>query len=473
MSSLFSSINIGRRALQVQQKSIEVTGHNIANSNVKGYSRQRVVQTTEAPAYGGASSGSLLGDARVGQGVKVQSIDRITDEFVVAQIWKEMRELGRWNTTYYNAAQVERIFNEPGKTGIRSRLDELWSAFQELNSSPSSRSTRVEVKERAEALVDIVTHTHRQLVALQRDVNGHIRETIDEINSLSDQIAQLNREIEKVQVTGVQPNDLLDRRDQLMSRLAEISGATASELPGQPFKVTLGGITLVAGGNSEAISIREETGIVRKAYPHWDRISMDVDVVSGELKGLLDVRDELIQGSMSRLDEFAITFSKAINEVHRAGYTLDEPPLQGVDFFREDITSADEMSLSRDILESVTKIAASLSGDPGNGDNAADIAERILSPIFEDGTFTPRDFLTSLVTDLGIRVQASERGVEKQEILLAHLGTQRDSVAGVSLDEEVANLVQFQHAYGAAARFISAVDEILELIINRMGVVGR
>lgn len=473
MSSLFSIINMGRRALQVQQKSIEVTGHNISNANVEGYSRQSVIQSTVGPSMGPAIAGNLLGDERVGEGVQVEEIRRMGDEFVMAQIWKETRELGRWVARRDASEQLELIFNEPGSVGIRARLDEFWSALQDLNASPASRSARVEVRERAQALVDIVTHIYRQLIALQRDLDGQIRTKVDEINSLALEVAQLNREIDRVVAAGMEPNDLRDRRDLLVTRLARVSGASATQLPGQPFKVTLGGITLVSGVHAEGISLREEAGLVRKAYPVWGRINMDVKVESGELKGLMEMRDEVIEETISRLNEFAVTFTRAMNEVHRNGYSLEEPPTGGIDFFKEGITTAGDMALSDRVKNDTSAIAASLTGDPGNGDNAAEMAERILSGLFDGGTYTPRDFLTSIVTDLGVEVQGSSGNVERQEVLINHLKTRREAVAGISLDEEMANLVQFQHAYSAAARFISTIDEILDLIVNRMGVVGR
>lgn len=476
MAGTFFGIEIARRALGAQQRALDVAGHNIANANTKGYSRQvaHLVSTTAyPPARLGIHRPEVAG--QLGTGVTVASISRMHDAFIQNQIDGETTVAGQWEMRQDALTQIEQAFLEPSDAGVRSSLDKFWNALQELGGSSESAGVRAAVTQHALELAGAIRGTAARLDPLAKNIDQTIRERVLRINAIAGEIAGLNREIAAVVAAGQTPNDFLDRRDQLINELSKITDVAVIDRAQGQVAVSAGGILLVEGEYTrtiEAVSDPATNGFVRL---QWEGLGAPVAIGSGELAGLFEARDQIIPEYAQKLDELAFTLITEINNVHQNGYTLGAPPPpagpDGGLFFTG--TDASTIDVHPAIQADPNKIAASANGESGNGDIALQMAAVKSKKVMVNGTVSPSDFWAATVAALGVQAQEADGIVEQQKLLLEHLSALRESVAGVSLDEEMIGLVQYQHAYGAAARVMTTMDEALDVLINRMGIVGR
>ncbi|MGL5354087.1 MAG: flagellar hook-associated protein FlgK, partial [Clostridium sp.] len=214
MSGLFSTFNIAKRGMGVQQRTIDVTSHNISNAKTPGYSRQRAKIETTRPQSMQGSAG------QVGTGAQVAAIERVRDSFIDYQIRGETSTIGKYDVRSNFLYEVETIFNEPSETGISSLMGKFFDSFQELSKQPNSSNARTVVAQQSAALADALNHTYTQLEKLQTNAQDLIRAGVTEVNSLLNQVDSLNQEIINVRVSGNTPNDLLDKRDALLDELS-------------------------------------------------------------------------------------------------------------------------------------------------------------------------------------------------------------------------------------------------------------
>ena len=467
MRSTFFGLEIGRRAIMAQRTALDVTSHNIANANTPGFSRQQAVMSATTP-YPVPAMQRGAGAGQLGTGVTVAEIKRIRDAFTDQQIRKETQELGRWATRRDLLSQVELIFNEPSDWGIREAMDLFWQSLQGLSQHPEDMSYRAVVRQRAMVLADAFQDARRQLLVLRADVNLGAGVKVEEINAIAQQIASLNSQIGKIIAVGDVPNDLFDKRDRLLEQLAERVNICVTERHQGMISVNVGGALLVEGTTAFAMTARPKADNPELIEIVWERNQQPVLIESGILRGMLDFRDGDIPAYVAKLDHLAAVLIDSINEVHKQG--VDLLGHQGQNFF----LGSDAATITVDpLLEDLNRIAASRTGEKGDGSNARAMAELKHELLFNDGTANPGEFFGALIAALGVDTQQSQVRARNQEILVAHLQDRQEMVAGVSLDEEMTNLIRFQHAYNAAARVITAMDEAVDTIINRMGLVGR
>lgn len=467
MRSTFGGLEIARRSLASQQLALNVTGHNIANANTPGYTRQVAVLKATAP-YTVPGHYHPGGVGQVGTGVEVGVIRRLGDRFIQAEMNKEARNTGYWTSRQHILRQIEVALMEPSDTGIQNALQQYWAALQELHKSPASHAVRSVVAERAGVLAETIRFAYSQLLPIQRELDASMQSMVQRINVLAEQIATLNWEISQAIVVGYQPNDLLDQRDLLVQELSRLTGATAAQRNQGMIAVVVGGITLVDGTHTRAIAAEPEPGHVHRTRFVWSDLGTEVTFDGGEMKGHLEGRDVLIPEYIEQLNKLASTIITETNKVHRQGIGLNQST--GLDFFTG--TDASDIGVNELILADPSYIAASKTGEPGDGDNALAMARLSQMPLV-DGTATLDNYFASIVSRLGVISQKALHMVEHQADVENHLAALRESVAGVSLDEEMTNMIMFQHAYAAAARVVTAMDEALETLILRTGLVGR
>lgn len=219
MSGLFSTFNIAKRGMNVQQKSIDVTSHNIANSNTVGYSRQRAKIETSRP-FGGTSMGSSVQAGQLGTGAQIQAIERVRDSFLDYQVRGENAILGKYDMRNNYLYEVESVFNEPSDTGLSTLMGKFFDAFQELSKQPNSSNSRTVVAQQSAALADGLNATYTKLENLQSNTQDMLKSTVTEVNSILEQLDRVNQEIISVTVSGNAPNDLMDKRDLLLDDLS-------------------------------------------------------------------------------------------------------------------------------------------------------------------------------------------------------------------------------------------------------------
>ncbi|NLW60726.1 MAG: flagellar hook-associated protein FlgK [Firmicutes bacterium] len=474
MRSTFGGIETMLRGLRAQQLALDTTGHNISNANTPGYSRQTVDMTATDP-YAVPTMNRYQIAGQIGTGVTVTQIRRLRDLFVDRRTQYENAALGYWDARQRNFSHLEVTLAEPAEldtgSSIGYHLNEFWSALQQLGNANRADNIAVRsvVREKANNLCDSIRSTYRQLTTLQKDLSAEIAVKIGRINSLADQIAGLNAEIAKITAVGDNPNDLLDKREVLVGELSTLVSISIQSDERSQYNISIAGMLLVAGDMSCHMDVLDDGRIV------WAHNGLDVQFTNGEIRGLLEMRDVEVQYYVDSLNDFATTLITAFNNQHSLGTDLDGNT--GNNFFAG--TGAADITLDNAILadDGLRRIAAALITGPwdnqvGNGDNALELA-RVLKevPLINGNTLS--DFYDSLIAKLGVDAEKAKVTHDNQKTLVGHLKNMQESVAGVSLDEEMANLIKFQNAYNAAARMMTAIDEVLDRLINGTGIVGR
>lgn len=534
MRSTFTGLEISKRALFTQQAALNTTGHNVANANTKGYSRQVVNMVTSIPIeYPGLQRSNVPG--QMGMGVEFDSIKRIREKFLDNQYHNENKNLGDWSIRKDTLEKLEAIMNEPSDTGIRQTIEGFWNAWQELSKSPENTTARVLVKERALAMTDAFNQTSRQLSDLSKDLTENIEVKVTQANQYLTQISHLNEEIYRIEGLGDSANDLRDQRDLLMDDLSNIINVSYTE-EANGYNVKMGNTSLVEG---KSVNTTLSRSSLESAF--------GTDLNSGEVYGLIQSRDynvsnyqfqvdnmikTLVEGDMKvQLPEGMVVHDgttltivnqdgttlqqvfrgtiaqrtigpntnaivKGLNGLHQLGYSASSPLKANVPFFTMKSGASDwtasSITVNPDITSNVSNISSStrtfIDTDgvekvvKGNNDMALLLAglrnnkvnfdpSASGKPVLMDGTFD--EFYRSIVGALGVQSQEANRQATNQQILVDQIDSRRQSVSGVSLDEEMANMIKFQHAYSAAARVMTTFDETLDKVINSMGVVGR
>lgn len=526
MKSTFQGLETARRALYTQQTALHVTGHNIANANTPGYSRQRVnfSQTTPFPGVG-LNRPDIPG--QIGTGVQAGSIQRTRESFLDMQYRGETSKFGYWDTRSIAIEKMEDIMNEPTEDGIANTLDRFWTALQDLSVHPEDSGARSVVRQRGMALADTFNYTADSLIAIRRDVKIQTDATTKEINAITRQISNVNKQIAAIEPHGYLPNDLYDQRDLLVDQLSKLvnikvepvrSGGQALEIAEGRYTVKLIdengrdlGVTLVDGtrltNNDVKVEYDQDSGLVSQilvgpagfddntlsgvtSFNFEDFKAIGKLVADIETHGYLakDGSEQGVYPKMLRdLDTMVVTFVEEFNRVHHEGWTFNDvknPPKGApIDFFTfEGFTpttanpkgASASLKVSDEIINELDNIAASIMGFAGDGSNAlalANVKDAMLN--FGGTTTTVQSFYQGLIGEMAVSGNEAERMMKNTDTLRQSVDQRRESISGVSLDEEMTNLIQFQHAYNAAARTITLVDEMLDTIINRMGTVGR
>lgn len=472
MWGTFGSVEIALRALQAQRLALDVIAHNIANANTPGYSRQ-VARLQPTPPYPWPGLTRGAGAGQLGTGVRVAEIDRLRDAFTDLQLRQQLALTGYHTVLADGYAQVEAVFNEPSDSSLNQQLGRFFNAWQELALNPQDTAIRVSLVESARNLAGLFNRMAGQLQQLQHDLDFRVINQVAEINRLADRIAQLNAQIGQIQGTGQNPNDLLDQRDALLDDLARIVRVAYVEAPNGQVTVYIGGRMLVH--NEQAFSLTTAAGPGGFAEPVWaeDGAPVGLDDGSGELAAALRMRDTVIPGKLANLNSLAAALAGAVNAAHQAGYGLDGST--GLDFFVFTAgAEAASLAVAPAVAADPLKIAAALSpGAPGDGRNALGISRIQYQPLMLSGTTTLGEFYQQVVGQLGLEARQAEDQKANQEVVRGYLESRRDSFSGVSLDEEAGRMVLYQRAFEAAARSLSVLDEVLDHLINRTGLVGR
>ena len=465
MSNVFGILNTGRTALLTQQKAIDITGHNIANVNTDGYSRQRVNMETNEP-YSSQPG-------QTGTGVRAAEIQRIYDRFLGAQINNENQNLGNWETQKGVLERVEIIFDESSGYGLNQAMSEFWNAWQDLANNPSDYAGRAALLAKSETMTTTFNNIYSNLEQIQTDIDTSIMGTVKEINSIAERIAGLNQKIALTEVGGQNANDYRDSRDLLLKELSlKINIDSFENSDGKVTVLVAGGRPLVENISSWNLSTQPDVDSDFQDIAWTDSDGNLVDITDsisgGKLKGWLEARDVTIPDYLSKLNDLAEGIITEVNDFHKDGLGLNDDVVAERNFFTG--TKALDIAVNQDIVDDVNNIAAagSLDGLPGGNSNAIKIAnlQNELTMNGNPATATFDDYYNSLVSDVGSGVQKATVNFDHQSLMTTHLDNYRESVSGVSLDEEMVNLIKFQHGYNAAARLISVADELLDRVIS-------
>lgn len=624
MGSTFSGIELGKRSIMANTDAITTAGHNISNANTEGYSRQRVQIREFDPLY----KPDLTRAERpgmIGQGVDVQSVNRIRDELLDKRIVGQQNVESYWQTRSDYYTMLEQIYNEPYDVSIRSNMDKYWEAWQELSVNPESQAARQAVVTRAETLTDSINQRWESLSGLADLINGDIEATVKEVNSITRQIADVNAEIIKSKAMGDNPNDLLDRRDLLVDKLSELINVSTDTRDSDEFMVHVDGRVIVQGNVARNIDLEprfDDTGYSKLV---WADTGNDAKFSGGKLGALVELRDVDVRNEIQSLNTMTMNFSDLVNDVHRNAVGANK--VTGLDFFVQHpfvenangnydrngdgqldtsyvfrFTGKNQLDLHQQVgIEGVMTFNASsgnveipyyhtdtvetviarindsnsevkayldrnnnlvlkattsqsvdnpdfvirhvedsgyfLAGYSGilNGsgqENAYDFAQAdavesltagsqfSVSPVYNPSAYiqvndvikndvmnvaagyidsngnaftgdaraaveiasirnskimvgsqkTFDDYFADSVTNVGLKGEQAEMNLLSQNAIMEDLHNLRDSISGVNIDEELAEVMKFQHGYNAAAKFITVWDSLVDTIINRLGV---
>jgi flagellar hook-associated protein FlgK len=468
--STFSSLNAATTALWAQRRALDVTGQNIANVNTEGYSRQRAdlqaIGGSPIPAFYSTSPG-------IGAGVNAEGVLRIRDAFLEGRGHTEHANSARLVAEADAYTQVESSFREPGDTGIQSLMGEMWAAWGDVDNGPHELASRGQVLESLKTLIGGVQFSYASMGTQWDQTLDNLGVLVADVNEAAESVAKLNTAIQRATQSGLPANDLTDKRDLLVMKLAEQVGASIRPGEDGMVDVVVGGMALVSKGTASALALDGAKGPddVSTDPPRLTTAAGGFTVTAGgTAAGQLSSLNAILPGAMGDLNDFAVTLAAAINTLHTTGaYDLDGNPGVAILGSSGGPLTAATLSVT---LTSPRQIAASKVPPSGgaaalDSSNADAIAQLRLSLTGPDAKYR------AMIVELGVQASVTGRNVGIQEVITTQVDSARESVAGVNLDEEMTNMLSFQHAYSAAGRLVTAIDETLDQLINRTGLVGR
>ncbi len=448
--------DIARSALYAAQQGMSITSQNIANANTPGYSRRRLVLTANAPYMG--PTGYISTGVSTGEAISIR------DQFLNNRILSETQDLNRWETSGYAAQRLQSVFGESSDYGLNTLMSEFWNGWQEVSNSPLGYAERSVLLENGSAMADQFRRMYEETAAIRRDLDSRVRLSVSEVNRLASETADLNSKIGQLEAGGQTANDFRDMRDIVLKELSELIDITVIEDEEGMASVSLAnGLPLVSKGISWSI----ETGANSEGYADlfWDDTAAPSNNItnsirSGELKGLIEARDTTIPDFTQMLNDLAGEIINQVNALHQAGDDLNGDP--GGVFFE----GSDASDIALGVFNWEEIAAAETGAGSGNNKNALEIAGLAEEMVMAGNKSTFASYLSGIVSDAGNHALQTERNYNYRKDILNQLENYRESVSGVSIDEEMINLVQYQHAYSAASKLISVSDQMLQTLMD-------
>lgn len=623
MASSFAGIEIGKRSLMAHSTQIQTAGHNISNADTEGYSRQRVNVKSFDPIYRPDLERAMV-PGQIGQGTDVSSITRLKDDLLESRIVAQGNEESYWETRNKYYEMIESVYNEPNDISVRSNMDKFWQAWQELSMYPESDAARQVVVSRSESLTNSIQQQYKSLSTIGHQIDGDIEATVKQVNDYSRQIAALNNEIVRSKGMGDNPNDLMDRRDNLVEKLSHLINVTVDTKDPDEFMVHTDGQVLIQG--SLARQIESVAQIDNNGYGKlvWADTKLDAEFRGGQLGALLELRDKDVRTQIQSLNTMTLNFADLVNDVHRNA--IGKNNVTGLDFFTQhdfientqgnfdrdgdgiedtsyifrisgtnelkaneqiglegtmtfnangenvqvryfasdtvsdvinrindsngevkayldrnnqlvlkatssanienpdfviryiedsgmfltgysgilqnsgeegaynfaqanavDSLSTEQFSvaplanpsayieINPQIKNDIQSVAASFANSQGfasssDGRAAVEMAAIRNTKIMIGSERTFDDYFAETVTNVGLKGEQAENQFASHTKIMGDLRDLRDSISGVNIDEELADIIKFQHGYNVAAKFVSVQDELLDTLINRLGV---
>lgn len=470
--STFSGLNTSYTALVAARTAIEVAGQNIANVKTPGYTRQRAeLVSNPALGYVGLFAPPKPG---VGQGVNVGGIARLADGVVDRLVRTTSATAGFHGVRAAALASLEQGFSEPGPNGISAQLQEFWAAWQDLGNHAGSSAASAVVLEEAGALASRIAAGHRAATDQWKSLRGEAAVMTDRVNAAAADVAELNRTIRSTLLAGGNVNELLDQRDRLALELADLAGGVVDERADGTVDVLVGGNPVVTGTTAHRVVLTGPTTPGGVVALEWERrpgaaVALDDGALGGALSMLAPADAGGTGGALAEAaaayDRLATRLAEQVNAVHRTGATTGGAT--GLDFFALDPGVPPALGL-RVVPTDASGIAA---GAVGGGALDGSIADAISGiGLREDA---PDALWSAFVAGVGVTSKAEAGRAMVAGLAAGNAFARQQSGASVDLDEENLGLVLAQTAYQGAARVFTAIDEMLDTLVNRTGIVGR
>lgn len=480
-------LNIGKTGLHASKKALEVTGHNISNANTEGYSRQKVVQQTNIPI----TKDGLI----AGTGVRVKSINRVHDQFVEKRLRDSTADHAYFTNRADSLSQVEEIFNEVDNDGLNKVLNKFFNSFRDLANQPENETVRSVVRDNAMLVMKDFKRISDTLDSLSKNIDYRIQRDVEDINQNLDNVATLNRKIRELEAIHEETGDLRDQRDLAIKNLSEKLKIHTYEDERGNYVVSSPGLgTLVAAAQTQPLkahpfgkdnSSNGVDGAMEVFYENRSGQKVTGKIESGSLAGVIKVRNNDIRELRENIDIIAYNFVNTVNAIHRNGFV--NRPVQfdpegnpiaydskgattGLNFFKEPISakdSASQIDLSEAVKSDLSNIATALSpNSPGDNRVAIAISKLQHEKVMGEGSATMEEFFLKTVGKVGLEAGKSNLDAEQAEGLIVQANTLRERISGVSIDEETANMVRYQHAYEASAKVMQTANEMFDTVLS-------
>jgi flagellar hook-associated protein 1 FlgK len=464
----FTSLNTALTGLQASRLATEVIAHNIANVNTTGYTRRRLLLAAEAV---GTVPAAYSRSDTPGHGVRVVEVTRMREAYLDA-VFRDATAAGAASTALASALQrAESVFPEPSDDGLAHEMAAFWDTWASVANDPGSLPARTSVLEQARSLTDGLHDTANRLYGQREALARSAVSLVDRVNDLATKVADLNTAIQALGDDDLGSADLLDERDRVLDELSELIDIQVRTTDGLT-SVSVGASALVAGSHAErlaAVDVADPalSGLgLQRVEVQWELSGRPATISGGEVAGVLSAVNDAVPDVLRDLDAVAASLVSTVNSLHTAGQALDGST--GWSFFDPAATTARTVVLSADVDGVPEHLAAATLGA---GALDAGIARALSSAGGLAGG--PDEGYVRLVADLGTATASAMRRSSTGDVVLARAHSDRQSLGGVDIDEEMVALVSAQHAYSASARVMTAVDEMLDVLINRTGVVGR
>ena len=456
MSSLCGSLSIATRAMLAEEGAMQSSTSNLANLNTPGYSRQ----VAEFQASDPLVSGSIT----YGNGVDLLGFQSLRDRILDLRIDEEQQSQGRFASYTGAMNQVQVLFSD-ASGGIGAALTNFFNSLSSLTTQADSASFRQGVLSSANALATSFHNATTTLASQQRNLDLQVEQGVEQINQLTTQIASLNGRISSIQKLGEDAGTLVDQREQAISSLSNLVNVSQTQTEEGLTLTTANGVALVVDGQSFALSTSpDSTTALQRVLAGPNDITSQV--TGGTLSGILEVRDSEIPSLQANLDALAAGFSTATNAVHETGIDLNGDP-GGMLFSDPPSGLKGAAALMAVNVTDPSKLAMSSTGAPGGSDIANALLALRSQPVV--GSQTPLGAYSQIVFQVGSDISNAQSAATTSSSILQQLQNQQSSVSGVSIDEETANLLQFQRGFEASAHVISVIDSMMQTVLG-MGV---
>ncbi|HEX4074116.1 MAG TPA: flagellar hook-associated protein FlgK [Candidatus Acidoferrales bacterium] len=455
MGSLGGALSIVLGSLSADEGAINVTTNNLANANTPGYDRQ-VVQFSENDPI-------VEGNLVIGTGVTLQQAQTVRSNVLQVQLNQETQTSGQLNSFVGGMTQVESLFNETSGTGLQTPLSAFFSSMQQLSTNPSSSSLRVGVISAAQNLATAFNQSSSALTTQQSDLNLSVQQSVTQVNTLSGQVAQLNNQITSMTESGEDPSALIEQRDTALQSLSNVIGINVIAGNNNSITVTTGnGAPLLVGSQSFALQTQTNTTTgMQDVYSQGQDITSQI--TGGQLGGQIQVRDQQIPSVLNQIDTLASSIENAVNTQSQAGYDLNGNA--GVNLFTTPPAGVTGSAAAMGVaITDPSLVAASSDGTSGSNGNANALAAIANQGIV--GGQTASDYYSGTVFQIGNAVSNATAEQTAAQGMTQQLQNQIGALSGVSLNEEAANLTQFQQAYDASARVVTIISELTQEAIN-------
>jgi flagellar hook-associated protein 1 FlgK len=447
--SISNALNIGAQSLATYQQALAVTSHNISNADNTDYSRQRVILTAQTTT---SSTGTI------GAGVTMEDVTRVKNNIVDSQLRQYYGQNSMSTKTSDYLSQVESSLDEPGDSGLSSMITNFFNSWSQLAVTPDSSALRQNVVQSAQLMTQKLQSIYQGIQQITPDLESEASGTVKTINSTLQNIQSLNKQIYEAQLTGNDANDLMDSRDKAVNDLSKLANVNVTIDKDNSAVVSIGGV--LAADRFSAMQFHTTVDNGQLKVQTSDN-STTVNLQSGELGAITQLHNNTLPDLTKQLNDVATKIMSQVNTLHASGYTAQTTPTTGVNFFSDYQNGV--LTINPDILNNTNNIAASADGTTGNNTIAQSIAD-LSSLKLSDGT-TITDSYASFVNTVGTKVQAANQTTDSTDSVVQQLEGQKSNYSGVSVDEEMTNIMKYQRSYEASAKVVTMANEVLQTLL--------